>query len=33
MSPAIAADAFVELLRVSPSAVHRDAAAPIRHVG
>jgi diguanylate cyclase (GGDEF)-like protein len=33
MSPAIAADAFVELLRAPPSAVHRDAAAPIRHVG
>jgi diguanylate cyclase (GGDEF)-like protein len=33
MSPAIAADAFVELLRVSPSAVVRENAAPIRHVG
>jgi diguanylate cyclase (GGDEF)-like protein len=33
MSPAIAADAFVGLLRVSPSAVIRDAAAPIRQVG
>ena len=33
MSPAIAADAFVGLLRDSPSAVIRDAAAPIRHVG
>jgi len=33
MSPAVAADAFVELLRVSPAAVIRDAAAPIRHVG
>jgi diguanylate cyclase (GGDEF)-like protein len=33
MSPAIAADAFVELLRASPLAVNRDAAAPIRHVG
>jgi diguanylate cyclase (GGDEF)-like protein len=33
MSPAIAADAFVGLLRSSPSAVIRDAAAPIRHVG
>ena len=33
MSPAIAADAFGELLRAPPSAVHRDAAAPIRHVG
>ena len=33
MSPAIAADAFVELLRAPPSAVQRAAAAPIRHVG
>ena len=33
MSPAIAADAFVELLRLVPSAVNRDAAAPIRQVG
>jgi EAL domain-containing protein (putative c-di-GMP-specific phosphodiesterase class I) len=33
MSPAIAADAFVGLLRGSPSAVIRDAAAPIRQVG
>jgi EAL domain-containing protein (putative c-di-GMP-specific phosphodiesterase class I) len=33
MSPAIAADAFVALLRVSPAAVIRDAAVAIRHVG
>jgi diguanylate cyclase (GGDEF)-like protein len=33
MSPAIAADAFVELLRLAPSAVIRNSAAPIRHVG
>jgi diguanylate cyclase (GGDEF)-like protein len=33
MSPAIAAEAFVELLRLAPSRVIRDAAAPIRQVG
>jgi diguanylate cyclase (GGDEF)-like protein len=33
MSPAIAADAFVGLLRSAPSALIRDAAGPIRHVG
>jgi diguanylate cyclase (GGDEF)-like protein len=33
MSPAIAADAFVELLRLVPSAAVRDAAAPMRQVG
>jgi diguanylate cyclase (GGDEF)-like protein len=33
MSPAIAADAFVELLRQAPSAAIRNSAAPIRHVG
>ena len=33
MSPAIAADAFVKLLPVSPSALNRHDAAPIRHVG
>ncbi|HEY2464937.1 MAG TPA: EAL domain-containing protein [Steroidobacteraceae bacterium] len=33
MSPAIAVDAFVELLRAAPSATVRNAAAPIRHVG
>jgi diguanylate cyclase (GGDEF)-like protein len=33
MSPAIAADAFVELLRLVPSAAIRDAAAPMRQVG
>ncbi len=33
MSPAIAADAFIELLRESPSRAARNTAAPIRHVG
>ena len=33
MSPAIAADAFVEVLRLAPAAGIRDAAAPIRQVG
>jgi diguanylate cyclase (GGDEF)-like protein len=33
MSPAIAADAFVELLRLVPAAESRDAAAPIRQMG
>lgn len=33
MSPAIAADAFVELLRQAPAAALRNSAAPIRHVG
>jgi diguanylate cyclase (GGDEF)-like protein len=33
MSPAVAADAFVELLRLAPSAAIRNSAAPIRHVG
>jgi diguanylate cyclase (GGDEF)-like protein len=33
MSPAIAADAFVELLRLVPAAESREAAAPIRQVG
>ncbi len=33
MSPAVAADAFVELLRLAPSAAIHNAAAPIRHVG
>ena len=33
MSPAIAADAFAELLRLAAPAVMRDSAAPIRHVG
>jgi diguanylate cyclase (GGDEF)-like protein len=33
MSPAIAADAFVELLRLVPSGAIRTAAAPIRQVG
>jgi diguanylate cyclase len=33
MSPAIAADAFVELLRLVPSGAIRNAAAPIRQVG
>ncbi len=33
MSPAIAADAFVELLRLAVPAVTRNSAAPIRHVG
>jgi EAL domain-containing protein (putative c-di-GMP-specific phosphodiesterase class I) len=33
MSPAIAADAFVELLRLAPSSVIRSPAAAIRHVG
>jgi diguanylate cyclase (GGDEF)-like protein len=33
MSPAIAADAFVELLRAAPSQAIRNSAAPIRHVG
>jgi diguanylate cyclase (GGDEF)-like protein len=33
MSPAIAADAFVELLRLAPASVMRNSAAPIRHVG
>jgi diguanylate cyclase (GGDEF)-like protein len=33
MSPAIAAEAFVELLRLAPSRVIRDAAAPMRQVG
>ena len=33
MSPAIAADAFVELLRRAPPAAIRDAAAPIRQTG
>jgi EAL domain-containing protein (putative c-di-GMP-specific phosphodiesterase class I) len=33
MNPAIAADAFVELLRLAPPRVIRDAAAPIRQVG
>jgi diguanylate cyclase (GGDEF)-like protein len=33
MSPAIAADAFVELLRLPTSRVIRDTAAPIRQVG
>jgi diguanylate cyclase (GGDEF)-like protein len=33
MSPAIAADAFVELLRLAPSAAIRNSAAAIRHVG
>ncbi|HEY6619269.1 MAG TPA: EAL domain-containing protein [Steroidobacteraceae bacterium] len=33
MSPAIAADAFVELLRLAPAAAIRNSASPIRHVG
>jgi EAL domain-containing protein (putative c-di-GMP-specific phosphodiesterase class I) len=33
MSPAIAADAFVELLRLAPSAVIRDALSPMRQAG
>ena len=33
MSPAIAAAAFVELLRLVPSGAIRNAAAPIRQVG
>jgi diguanylate cyclase (GGDEF)-like protein len=33
MSPAVAADAFVELLRLAPSAAIRNSAVPIRHVG
>jgi diguanylate cyclase (GGDEF)-like protein len=33
MSPAITADAFIELLRLAPSAVVQNAAAPIRQVG
>ena len=33
MSPAIAAAAFVELLRLAPLAAIRNAAAPIRQVG
>ena len=33
MSPAVAADAFVELLRLAPSAAIPNSAAPIRHVG
>jgi diguanylate cyclase (GGDEF)-like protein len=33
MSPAIAADAFVELLRLAPSAAIRDAPAPMRQAG
>ena len=33
MSPAIAAQAFVELLPLAPSALIRNSAAPIRHVG
>ena len=33
MSPAIAADAFAELLRLAPSAVSRDALSPMRQAG